>query len=262
LKKVDEPNMLSLTPSKVREYLTCPRQYSLKSIAGMRGSSASPALSFGSSIHAALEEMHRDNLPADPSADYQEILHRHWRASDYRDMRESDLYFSRGHEALSRYVGVVGQTTGEILGTELYLSRVVRLGDLRVRLGCKVDRLERRQGGALEALDYKTNAGGRVPTREFLANDLATFVYYVLVRLSYPECACVIVSQLNVLTLAKVEVDYDSAKLAAHKQALTELARAISSGAFDPRPGVACSWCSVRDHCPVPGADADLDGFF
>jgi putative RecB family exonuclease len=154
------------------------------------------------------------------------------------------------------------QPDGRIIGTELYLSRVIRLEDVRIRLGCKVDRLELHPDGVLEALDYKTNSNGQVPTPEFLAADLATFIYYVLVRICYPESTCVIVSQLNVLTLAKVEVDYDSTKLATHKKALVRLVRAIESGDFEPRPGGVCSWCRVRNHCPASGADVDLDSLF
>ncbi|MCA1636556.1 MAG: PD-(D/E)XK nuclease family protein [Acidobacteria bacterium] len=196
---------------------------------------------------------------AGASVDCCRLLLRHWRAEDYGDTRESGLYFARGLEALNRYVQVMGQPAGQIIGTEVYLSRVVRLDSVRVRLGCKVDRLELHPDDVLEALDYKTNAGGRVPTPETLADDLATFIYYVLVRITYPKPARVLVSQLNVLTLAKVEVIYDRVKVTAHKQALTELVRSIQSGDFEPRPGGVCSWCRVRDHCPVFGPDADFD---
>jgi RecB family exonuclease len=169
------------------------------------------------------------------------------------------FYFERGLEALSRYMEVMGQFVDRIIGTEIYLSRIVRLDGIRVRLGCKVDRLELHPDRVLEALDYKTNAGGQVPTPEFLANDLATFIYYVLVRISYPKLSRVIVSQLNVLTLSKVEVSYDSTKITENKQALVRLAQAIRAGEFDPRPGTMCSWCRVRDYCPAFGPDSDLD---
>lgn len=259
--RIDETDILSLTPSKVRDYQACPLQYKLKNLIRQVGGDASPALSFGNSIHAALEEIHKDTLPTDSAINCYEILRRHWRQNDYSDQRESNLYFDRGVDALSRYVEVLGRPSGQIIGTELYLSRVIRLGDARVRLGCKLDRLEIHPDGVLEALDYKTNASGQVPTREFLADDLATFIYYVLVRISYPECPCVIVSQLNVLTLAKVEVNYDETKLASHKQSLINLVQAIESSAFNPRPSSVCSWCRVKSHCPVSGEDVDLDSF-
>ncbi len=257
MKQPSEVISLSLTPSKVRDYQACPQLYKLKTAIRPTGGGASPSLSFGNSIHSALEEIHTQPTPI--NLDCMQILRRHWNVKDYSDARESDLYFTRGLDALQRYMDVMGRPTGQIIGTELYLSRVTRLGDLRVRLGCKVDRLELHPDGVLEVLDYKTNAGGQVPTPEFLADDLATFIYYVLVRISYPQFPWVIVSQLNVLTLAKVEVEYHSAKLAVLKQALTNLVREIESGTFEPRPGGMCSWCRMRDHCPAFETDADLD---
>jgi len=259
VQQIGESSILSLTPSKVRDYQTCPQQYRLKTITRHLVCETSPALSFGNSIHSALEEIHTHFLPTGQKADCKQLLRKHWRPGDYADERESNLYFTRGLEALRRYTEAVERAKGQTIGTEVYLSRVVRLNSVRVRLGCKVDRIELRPDDSLEALDYKTNAGGQVPTPESLADDLATFIYYVLVRISYPEPARVIVSQLNVLTLAKVEVLYDETRLAAHKQSLIKLVKAIESGAFEPRPGSPCSWCRVRDHCPASGADADLD---
>jgi putative RecB family exonuclease len=254
-----EADILSLTPSKVRDYQACPHQYMLKTTSWNPGNYTSPALSFGNSIHSALEEIHARLLPADVKIDCREVLRRHWVSKDYSDDRESELHFARGVEALGRYLNRMSQQTGEIIGTEIYLSRVVRLSNYRVRLGCKVDRLELRPDDSLEALDYKTNSAGQVPTKEFLADDLATFIYYVLVRIIYPEHPRVIVSQLNVLTLAKVEVEYDGAKITAHKQGLTRLVGAIQAGEFDPRPGGLCAWCRVRDRCPASEGEADLD---
>jgi RecB family exonuclease len=236
----------------------CPQQYKLKVGTRQFSNTVTPSLSFGNSIHSALEEIHT-SLPSKQMFDCQQILRHHWKAKDYGDARESELYFERGLEALSRYMEVMGQFVDRIIGTEIYLSRIVRLDGIRVRLGCKVDRLELHPDRVLEALDYKTNAGGQVPTPEFLANDLATFIYYVLVRISYPKLSRVIVSQLNVLTLSKVEVSYDSTKITENKQALVRLAQAIRAGEFDPRPGTMCSWCRVRDYCPAFEPDSDLD---
>ena len=257
--QIIEASILSLTPSKVRDYQACPQQYWLKTVSRNLVNDTSASLSFGNSMHSALEEIHTRLLPVDEKIDCRAILRRHWVTKDYGDDRESELYFARGVEALCRYLDQMGRPTGQIIATETYLSRVIRLNSHRVRLGCKVDRLELHPDDSLEALDYKTNSGGQVPTKEFLADDLATFIYYALVRIIYPEHPRVIVSQLNVLTLAKVEVQYDSAKITAHKQELTRLVGAIQAGGFDPRPGGLCAWCRVRDRCPASGGEADLD---
>jgi putative RecB family exonuclease len=252
-------NLLSLTPSKAREYQTCPKQYRLNLMAPRDGDNCSPALSFGNSMHAALEQMHRYYLLHGLKFDCRELLAGHWVVGAYNDSQESSGYFERGVEALEKYAALATKAEGEVLGTELFLSRIVRLQSERVRLSCKVDRLDRRPDGHLEALDYKTNSNGLVPTQEYLAEDLGSFLYYALVRLTYPETEHVIVSQLNVLTLAKVEVEYDRVMVAAHKKSLCDIVGQIRAEAFEPRPGSACSWCRVRDSCPAFGPDVDLE---
>ena len=252
-------NLLSLTPSKAREFQTCPRQYRLSLMASRGGDNCSPALSFGNSIHAALEQMHRYYLLHGLKFDCRELLAGHWKVGAYNDSQESSGYFERGVEALEKYAALATKAEGEVLGTELFLSRIVRLQSERVRLSCKVDRLDRRPDGRLEALDYKTNRNGLVPTQEHLAEDLGSFLYYALVRLTYPETEHVVVSQLNVLTLAKVEVEYDRVMVAAHKKSLCDIVRQIRAEAFEPRPGSACSWCRVREFCPAFGPDSDLE---
>lgn len=153
---------------------------------------------------------------------------------------------------------VYGKASGRILGTEVFLSRIVRLDKTRVRLGCKVDRLELHSDGILEVLDYKTSLLGRVPTEESLSVDLPTFVYYVLARVVYPEHRRVIVSQLNVLTLAKVEVEYNPLLLTLNKRALIDLVHEIENGNFEPRPTIVCAWYLVKEFCPIFGGETDL----
>jgi len=130
---------------------------------------------------------------------------------------------------------------------------------LRIKLGCKADRMAIDECGVLEVLDYKTNASGRLPTAESLTEDLPTFLYYILTRICYPDHKAVRVSQLNVLTLAKVEVEYDEAQVTANKKSFIASARAFATSAFEPAPSEACAWCSVQDSCPALNREADFD---
>ena len=52
--------------------------------------------------------------------------------------------------------------TERVIASEVFLSRIIRLDGVRVRLGCKADRIELRRDGVLEVLDFKTSADGRV----------------------------------------------------------------------------------------------------
>lgn len=253
--------LLSLTPSSVREYIKCPYLFKSNNIdrTARARHSKTPALSFGISMHAALEEIYKPSANLAQPIDVERILGKHWDANGYFDKREAESYFARGLEDLRKYVKVSAQTDRLIISTEVFLSRVIRLDGTRVKLGCKIDRVELRPDNALELLDYKTCASGRVPTKESLTFDLPTFIYYLLARIVYPDYRRVIVSQLNMRTLAKVEVDYEEADLAINKRALIDLVHEIEKTQFAPRPSSACAWCSIKDICPAFSAEADLD---
>lgn len=148
---------------------------------------------------------------------------------------------------------------GEILGAEVFMSRAVKLGNYRVELGCKADRVELLPDGTLEILDYKTNGDGEVLSADALANDLPSFLYYALARICYPNHSRVVISQLNLRSLKKTLVNYTDEQRTANKQALSELVTEIESGKFEARPNGYCAWCSVRKYCPFFGPDADLD---
>lgn len=249
--------MLSLTPTKLRDYLICPQLYKLRHIDRVEDGRNSAALSFGRSMHSALEELHK--VGAGSLQNPERLLRRHWDPGGYADRHESEVYFTRGSDALSRYVDTPFATPAQILGTEVFMSYVVNMKGVRVKLGCKADRVTVDAGGVLEVLDYKTNASGRLPTPESLTEDLPTFLYYVLTRIYYPEHKAVRVSLLNVLTLAKVDVEYEEAKITANKKRLAAFARIFATNVFEPTPSEACAWCAVQDRCPIFDSEVDLD---
>jgi putative RecB family exonuclease len=249
--------VLSVTPTKLRDFLTCPQLYKLRHVDRVASDGNPVALAFGRSLHAALEELHRVGGEGRASSDPDQLLRRHWESWAYADAAESEEQFAKGRDALRRYMD--GPPAGQVLGTEVFMGHVFNLRGLQIRMGCKADRVGLLPGGVLEVTDYKTNASGRLPTRESLLEDLPTFLYYVLARITYPQYDRVRVSFLNLLTLATVSVSYDADRVAANKQALLVNIRAFASGAFGPRPGEACAWCDVLEHCPNFGRQIDFD---
>ncbi len=219
------------------------------------------ALSFGRSLHAALEELHKTsgNNRAGPPVEADQLLKRHWEAGSYNDAQESEAYFARGCEALRRYLNMPSAFTGQTLGTEVFMSCVITLNNLRVKIGCKADRITLLSDGVLEVLDYKTNISGRLPTVESLACDLPNFLYYILARIHYPDYPSVRVALFNVLTLMKVEVEYDQAQITFNKKRLVEQIRSFASSKFIPSPSEACVWCPVQDYCPLFNKEVDLE---
>jgi putative RecB family exonuclease len=252
--------MLKLTPSRVREYQACPLQFKFKylDVLGPKDVEQSPAFSFGCSMHAALDVFYRPS-PSLKQITPEALLRRNWKSAGYLDAQQEAQYFAKGVDALTRYFQTMGTPDGKILGTETFFSRVVNLDGHRFELGCKADRVELLTDGALEILDYKTNGNGEILSADALAADLPTFIYYALARLSYPQHPRVVVSQLNVLTLSKMVVDYAADQVAENKQALANLVAEIEAGQFEARPNGHCAWCSLRSYCPFFGPEVSLD---
>lgn len=245
--------MLKLTPSRIREYQACPLQYRLKYVDGFTTTipATSPALFFGNSLHAALEVLHRYGSTRVFAEDIPALLRKHWKGEGYASLQQEAEQFALGVASLEKYVAAFGTVSGAILGLEIFLSRTVTQGELRFELVCRADRVELLPDGRLEVLDYKTNADGQLPSADSLTNDIATFVYYLLARISYPQYPQVIVSQLNLLSLTKVCIEYTDAQRTENKAGLLKLVQDVEANHFEPRPGVYCRWCSVREHCPA-----------
>jgi putative RecB family exonuclease len=254
-------SILSLTPSRVRDYIQCPRLYQLRYVEKVSRFTTTPQIELGNNLHAALAELHNPISPVDDSQSSEDLLRRFWNSKNFDNDQESQNYFSQGVSILKYYRARLSKPSDVIQGTELFLSRKVNIApELKVDLSCKVDRLEELPDGRLEILDYKTNANGEIPTIDTLTRDLPTFLYYILVRVLYPEYKEVIVSQLNLWSLEKVVVEYTEAERAINKQAFIHLVSQMVEETFPPRRGPVCQWCSVKDACMDHQGDVSLEG--
>lgn len=251
--------MLSITPTKLIDYLACPYKYKLNHIDKLEKMAFSAALSFGRTMHCALQELHQSDEKLSDFTDVTQLLNRYWETDAYANEDEDELYFTKGRNVLRNYCDSFDYREEKTIGTEVYLSHILKFGHLQARLGCKADRICVHSNNVLEVIDYKTNSSGKVPTLEFLQSDLPTFLYYVLARVAYPKHEQVRISFLNILTLAKVSVDYDMKQISANKQALSECLKILDVSDFSPRTSEACSWCFFQDECPALNKIVDFD---
>ena len=186
------------------------------------------------------------------------LLRHHWQRVGYTSAQEEARYFALALHALRRYQAEIVPPLGQVLGTEVYLARVVVSSGRRLGLAGRVDRITRLPDGTLEVLDYKAKANGQLPAPTVLARDLPTFLYYLLARVTYPAQPRVVIAQLNLFTLDKVTVDYDPAELATNKADLLSLADELERHAFAERLGAHCAYCPVRSQCPAYASEAQL----
>ena len=251
--------MLSVTPTKLGDYLICPHKFNLRHIKKSGAFASSPAFSFGTSMHRALQELHNaKNLLPVSLHEAEVMLRRFWEKAAYATVEEERNYFTKGCQALQNYCKWASEEASETLGTEVYMSFVIDLKGLKIRLGCKADRIAVDSNQNLEVIDYKTNASGRVPTAEFLHADLATFLYYVLAKLSYPQYPKIKITFLNVLTMGKVSVNYEAGQIEANKKSLWQCLKMLAKDEFTPHASEACSWCDFQDDCPATNKVVDF----
>lgn len=250
--------MLSVTPTKLGDYLICPHKFNLKHIKKSGAFASSPAFSFGTSMHRALEELHSGEYFPVSLPEAEKMLRQFWEKAAYANAEEEGNYFDKGCQALLNYCKLAGQEANETLGTEVYMSFVIDLKGLKIRLGCKADRIALHPNQNLEVVDYKTNASGKVPTLEFLQADLATFLYYVLTKLTYPQYPQITITFLNVMTMRKVSVHYGADQIEANKQSLWQCLKTLAGEKFLPRSSEACAWCDFQDACPAANQIIDF----
>ena len=178
-------------------------------------------------------------------------MKRFWDKSAYENPEEEAAYFAKGCYSLENYCRSAAASTEKTLGTEVFMSLIIDFKGLKIRLGCKADRLALHENDVIEVIDYKTNRNGKISTLDFLREDLSTFLYFLLTRITYPQYPNIKVTFLNVLTLAKVTVDYDKILIEKNKQALWNCLKTIAAEEFLPRSSECCAWCDFQDDCPA-----------
>lgn len=251
--------MMSITPSKLRDYLICPLKYKFKHLDKNSEIPSSSAFSFGTSIHKALQRIHRPNNTDVQNETPAQLLERFWEKSAYDSIDEERQYFIRGCHALENYIVEAKKSSETTLGTEVYLSLVISVKNKKLRLGCRIDRLALHPDGWLEIIDYKTNKSGKIATVESLIGDLPAFLYFVLTRLSYPQYLDIRLSYLNVLTMEKSTVIYEKTDIDENKRSLWKCLNEIVENIYVPRSSENCSWCDFQDQCPLTGRVVDFE---
>jgi RecB family exonuclease len=270
---------LKLTPSRMRDFLICPRKFEQQYLVPAHGRAATSAertenavMSLGSSLHAVLDALHKPGQESQPagagmsSQEVDRLLSRHWRKEGYANTEEEEAAWEQARSILRYYCRSQHVPQGEVLATEAYLSCLTTIKGFTVELSCRADRMELHNDGTLEIVDYKVSASGEVPTASTLAEDLPTFLYFLLAwhyHRADARVRNVRFSLLNLISLAKVGVQYDQHQVVQHRNALEEAVVAALSGDLEPRVNAGCAWCPVHDGCPAWAEldMADLDSF-
>lgn len=244
----DDAGRLRLSFTRVDTFEQCPRRFRYQYVDGLPQAPA-PQLSFGSSIHGALEWLYDRKHPELPSLD--ETLHalfEAWDSTGYAEVdRDEQLRaYAHAREIVTAFhMRVAAEGFRLPAATEAWFELPV--GKDIVVVGA-IDRVDVDGSGGLHVIDYKTNRRAR--SRSQVRDSLQLAIYALATNELYGRLPAS-VSLDFVVPGIRVIVPVEELALDTVPGRLQDAARRIRAGEDTPTPNRLCDWCDYRSLCPA-----------
>ncbi len=243
---IGDDGRVRLSFSRIDTYQQCSLRFRYRYVDQLPGKTAT-YLSFGTSVHSALELFHERTLFGMPSEeDLLSFLFDHWDSSGYAKVsRERQLDdYRRAQTVLQRYHRRVADSYRPAADTEKWFELPV--GDEAMVVG-SIDRVDVDDDGDLHVVDYKT---GKLRDREKVRGSLQLAIYalaceHLYGRLPASVALDYVVADVEV-RVPVAELDLDGARAA-----VRDTAREILAESFEPTPTRLCDWCDHQSVCPA-----------
>jgi RecB family exonuclease len=248
---------LRLSFSRVDSYQTCPLKFRFGYVDKLP-QEPSPHLSWGSSIHAALETWWDQKLPAAPPVEVLlQGLYDGWDDAGFAAMeREEKLdWYRHAQDVLRRHHARHAPSYVPAVATEEWFE--LDLGD-GIQVVGSIDHVARTPSGGIGIVDWKTNR--KAKAARYVAGSLQLAIYAIAATELWgvdPEYVALdfVVPGLRV-SVPREDIDTDAAC-----STIREVAAQIRAEAFDPTPTRLCDWCDYRALCPAfDGEGPDVAG--
>ncbi len=181
-----------LSYSQIETFLTCPLHFKLRYIYKIPTPAKAP-LSFGSSIHATLKYFYelvaQGKKPTEKLM--MELSENNWERQGYSSKDEEKRQYARGVEYLSEYLKTGFKAKDITLALEkpfILPLKSENKNQRPLKIGGKVDRIDRLANGHIEIIDYKTSE--KPPTQEQMNKDknlVRQLSFYALAATQIPE---------------------------------------------------------------------------
>ena len=253
-------NGLALSASDIDLYRTCPLKYKFARVFAIP---REPTINqrFGILIHQVLQRFHTEVLRGEaagapgfsptasgPPGSLDRLLflfEAGWRRTGFGSPDDELQYRDRAVAALARYHERQRQAQSRPVWLERGFSFAI--GDHQLR--GRVDRVDQREDGSYELIDYKTGeAGGR-------HDDGVQLALYRLAARSAWQVESDAASYWYVLDDERVTVPAAPDDAERVERTVLEVGAGIEGQDFEPRPSYEiCSWCDYRLICPASEA--------
>lgn len=246
---------MTWSATRLKTYLTCPRQFRYSYIDGVPAVPTAP-LVFGRTLHEALCFGHECQMQTGQLPPLVELLagfETLWQQALEKDQPffrtgapTAQQYEKTGREILRAYWLAPENATAP-LAAELAFE--VKVGDMQ--FAGVVDRVSEGETG-LVIVDFKS--GTRKPGASDLANNLQFTLYaFAVGRMMGQQVERVVHYHLRDGTRYDV-VPTDEQFVWLLDKVVPQVARAVARGDFAPTPGFWCNWCDFRELCQAENA--------
>jgi RecB family exonuclease len=244
---------LRLSYSAISAYEKCPLSYRFQYIDRLE-IAPSPYLSFGRSLHEALQWFYSRKVPEPPSLDELLLeLDACWESDGYCEPGQEDSFRRHAREVLTAYYQKNIAAYRLPLGLEERFE--VRM-DGYVLSGV-IDRIDRREDGTYEIIDYKTNR--KLPEIRRLREDLQLPIYQMACRETWGVSPSKLTFYYLIPNQKYSTKPRDAEGLAQVRERLDHAAEFITAREFPATPNPLCPWCSFQEACPEKAKGSSME---
>jgi ATP-dependent helicase/DNAse subunit B len=256
--KVSIPSLTYISYSQLQTFDMCPLHYKLQYLLKIPGQAVAP-LSFGNSIHAALRDFYQawlNDTSLSPS-NIPSFLEKVWINAGYTSKAHEKEAFAQGKYILEQYLNKHFITDGsqKPIAIEIPFSFFVSDKNLRpngIKIGGRIDRVDRREDGTIEIIDYKT--GTNMPSEKELLTNLQ-LTLYALAAISVKDT--IFNKQANEVTLSLHYLEEDKILTTTRTREQLEEAKTqilqkiieIEQSEFLCNGNMFCSHCEYKMLC-------------
>lgn len=234
-----------LSHSSIETYDICPAKWKFQYVERIPRK-PSPILSFGNSLHAALESFYRATVPVAPSLEeLLAMLDRSWLSEGYPSPEEEARNRSLAVDILTRF----HRDNAPTYALPAIVEEKFEIDIDGVPVSGQIDRMDRLPSGGYEILDYKTSR--RLPTLDALRKNRQLSIYHLAVR----ETRGIDPERLTLYFLMHGQPmsvpGRTEADLEATRRHIVTVAERIEAEKFEPKRSALCNWCDFQPICPL-----------
>ena len=244
--------------SQLNTFKTCPQQYKIIYIDGVRKPHESIEAFMGKRVHEVLEWVYekenrsRSFFTFDSLCKtYDEYWLNNWHNNIYiaDNKYPSDFYYTIGKRCLANYYNTYGPAFNqEVAETEVELQFNIESYPFRG----VIDRLDNPEGGKWIVHDYKT--GKREKTQRQAFNDLQLGLYYIAIQQNYKDVEEISLFWHFLRAGNVVSITHTAEKIKLVQNKIIKMVDKIRNAMKDennfiPKESILCNWCYLWEEC-------------